>query len=116
MSLLYVGDIGATIIIQLNNTTLPGSTTVDVVVTCPSGTTTTWVLEAGELDKVTGIITHKSKAGELPYEGEYQVQCRERNVSPLIDLRTTMDTFMVYRKLMVEVPISLEGKYTITEA
>jgi hypothetical protein len=115
MSLLHVGDIGATIVILLNNTAIPGDANIDVIVTDPSGKTTTWVLEAGELNKTTGIITHKSKAGELPYEGEYQVQCRETHY-PDIDVRTNTDTFAVYRRLMIEIPVSLEGRFTVESA
>ena len=99
MSLLYTGDIGATISINLNSTVIPDTTDIEVWVTNPNDVTEKWVLETDELNRSTGIITHKSKAGELLYDGEYRVQCREVSSNPVTDVGTTIDSFIVYKRL-----------------
>lgn len=115
MSELYVGDVGATIIIDLKTTAIPVGIDVRVFVEAPNGISTEWILEAGELNRSTGIITHKSKVNELPYDGEYRVQCREVGTSPEMDVGTTIDTFIVLKKISVGIPQTLTAIYTIEE-
>jgi hypothetical protein len=97
MSEIYVGDVGADVIIDLKNTTLTGGTTILVIAEKPTGATVEWILEAGELNLATGIITHKSKTGELPVEGEYRVQARR--IASGIDTRSDIGTFIVLKRL-----------------
>jgi hypothetical protein len=99
MSLIYKDDVGADIIINLNNTTIPGGTTIYVIAEKPTGATVDFILEAGELNLVTGIITHKSKAGELDTVGEYRLQLRR--ISSGVDTRSDIGTFTVYKRLGV---------------
>jgi hypothetical protein len=116
MSELYAGDIGATIIIDLKITDIPVTTDFRVIVWNPTGMPSEWVLETGELNRSIGIITHKSKAGELEYDGEYQVQCREVSDTPSTDVGTTIDTFVVLKKISIQVPKDLEAIYHVETA
>jgi hypothetical protein len=98
MSLLYVDDVGASIIIDLKVTNIPGPTAVAVIVENPAGVTSSWVLESGELNKTSGIITHLSKAGELSIEGEYKVQIFKTDTN--LNIHSTIDYFKVHRRLI----------------
>jgi hypothetical protein len=94
---IYVNDVGAGVIINLESTNIAVSTTVKVIVENPFGATVEWSLEAGELNKTTGIITHKSKAGEIPYEGEYKVQCIRTDTG--VNFGSGIDYFKALKRL-----------------
>jgi hypothetical protein len=98
MSNLYVDDVGAVIVIDLKVTNIPGSTNVAVIVENPAGVTASWVLESGELNRTTGIITHLSKAGELPLVGEYKVEVFKTDTN--LNIHSTIDNFKVYKRLI----------------
>jgi hypothetical protein len=97
MSVIKEGDVGAIITINLGTTNIPVTSTIYVVVENPFGATAEWTLESGELNKTTGIITHKTKVGEVPYSGEYRMECRQVDTSttPNIDLHSGVDYFKV---------------------
>lgn len=99
MSEIYAGDVGADIFIDLKNTTIPGGTTIYVIAEKPTGATVDWILESGELNLTTGIISHKSKAGEIPIDGEYRIQLRR--VGTGIDTSSDIGTFKVLKKVGV---------------
>lgn len=102
MSLIYVDDVGAVITIDLKVTVIPGTTVIRVIVENPLGVTSEWILEAGELNRTTGIITHLSKAGEIPYEGEYKVQVWKTDTN--LNIHSTIDSFKAYRRLIYVSP------------
>jgi hypothetical protein len=100
MSLLYRDDVGAAIIIATNNTTLPVSTTLSVIVEKPSATVTTWdlTLPGDSVDFATGIITHTTVLGDLNESGEYKVQVHGVFADG-DDTRSDIDTFTVHERL-----------------
>jgi hypothetical protein len=102
MSLIYVDDVGAIVTIDLKVTNIPGTTVVSVIVENPLGATSAWVLEGGELNRTTGIITHSTKAGELPAEGEYKVQVWKTDTN--LNIHSTIDYFKAYRRLIYVSP------------
>lgn len=94
---IYVNDVGAHVIINLVSTNIPVATNVKVIVESPLGATVEWVLESGELNKTTGIITHNSKAGEIAYEGEYRVQCIRTDTG--VNFGSGIDYFKALKRL-----------------
>lgn len=95
---LTAGDVGASIIINLGETNIPLSTDILVIVSNPYGATAEWVLEPNELNRTTGIITHKTKTGEIAYEGEYKVECLKKDTD--VDLGSGVDYFKVTKRIL----------------
>jgi len=97
-SLIYVGAIGARIIIDLKNLTIPVTTAITFFLKRPDGTSTTITPPGGAMDYVTGKITYESVLGDLTVAGEYRVQ-----VHGLFDdgddIKSNLGTFTVYEPL-----------------
>jgi len=102
MSLIYVDDVGAIVTIDTKVTNIPGTTTVKVIVENPLKVTSEWVLEGGELNRTTGIITHSTKTGEITVVGEYQVQVFKTDTN--LNIHSTIDSFKAYRRLIYVSP------------
>lgn len=97
MSEIYEDDIGATIIIDLDTTNIPVSTDILVIVENPYGATAEWTIGVGELNRTTGLITHSTLAGDLPYPGEYKVQCIRQDTG--VDFGSGIGYFKVFARL-----------------
>ena len=99
MSLLYRDDVGASIVIATNNTTIPASTVLTVVVEKPGASVVTWTLDpVTDIDFTTGIITHTTVSGDLDESGEYKVQVHGIFADG-DDTRSDIDTFTVHERL-----------------
>jgi len=98
MSLLYRDDVGAAIIVATNNTTIPATTVLTLVIEKPTATVTVWELLPEEIDWATGILTHTTVAGDLNESGEYKVQVHGVFIDG-DDTRSDIDTFTVHERL-----------------
>jgi len=80
---LYVGDVGAELTIETDNTGLPGTDTIYLMIEKPGGSTSEWSLGVGDsLTTATGIIKYYTKlSSELSERGEYKIQLRRVTVS-----------------------------------
>jgi hypothetical protein len=96
MSLFYKDDIGAKVIVDLSNLSLPATATVTLIVKKP--VTTTPVTWTPVMDFVTGIATYTTVAGDLNESGEYQVQAHGVFIAGEI-MNSNIDSFNVYDKI-----------------
>lgn len=112
MSLLYKNDIGVRLLIETENTAIPGTAVLYVKLTKPSGIATTREVIPADIDYVTGIITYTTVSGDLSEVGEYKVQVRGV-FSGGDDYKSDIDTFEVNEPIS-GVPITLGLDYMIT--
>jgi hypothetical protein len=78
---LRKGDVGARILISTNNTSLPGTDTLSLKVTKPSGATAEWTSAYFSVNLSTGVITYTTTAtSDLDEEGEYQIEVKRVTV------------------------------------
>jgi hypothetical protein len=97
MSLIYQDDIGATIICNTGNTTIPNTCTVTLLVKKPGATPVSW---SPTFDFATGIATYSTEDGDLDVSGEYRVQVQVVGPTPTTYfLLSDTDYFVVYEKL-----------------
>ena len=93
MTLIYKDDIGAHLVIETNNTSIPVTTVVTILITKPSGTVLTKTPSI--INYMTGQLTYDTASGDLDESGTYKVQ-----VNGVFDdgddLRSNMDTFTVF--------------------
>jgi len=99
MSRLYVGDIGALIVINTLNTTIPLDAVLHLILEKPSGLTVEIDITAPMVNYTTGVITYPTIAGVLSEAGEYKAQIHD--VATGTDIVSDIDTFTVYSKLTV---------------
>jgi hypothetical protein len=95
MSLVYKDDVGARIIVNSANLTLPATATLSLLVKKPSGLTATWTMV---FDFVAGTGVHTTVAGDVDESGEYQVQIHAVFLTGEI-LDSNIDSFYVYDRV-----------------
>jgi len=96
MSLIYVGAIGATLVIDTGNKAIPLDGVITMVLESPSGVSTS-IDVTNYLNIATGIINYPTQDGDVDEEGEYQVQLR--GVWTGYDNPSNIGTFRVYLPL-----------------
>ena len=97
MSLLYLDDVGADIIVSTSNTELPVTATLSLFVEKPGQSCVEWTLTPAMIDRTTGVLTYTTVAGDLNEVGEYKIQVHGVFVDG--DLYSDIDTFHVYDRL-----------------
>lgn len=97
MALVYKGDVGTRLTISTNNTAIPSTTTLTILIKKPvSGTLLTKTPTS--INYTTGVLTYESLSTDLDEVGEYKVQVRGV-FDDGDDLRSDLDSFYVYEKL-----------------
>lgn len=97
MSILYQGDVGAHLLIETKNTSLPVSAVLTLIMEKPNGTVVVLPVTSGMVDYLTGVITYDTAEGDLDEIGEYRMQVHGVFVDA--DEVSDIDTFTVYEKL-----------------
>jgi hypothetical protein len=103
MSLLYKGDIGAKLVIETENVSIPVSTTLTMRLEKPSLNTVEISIPGSIVNYTTGVITYTTISGDLNEAGEYKVQIHGSFVDTS-DLVSDIDSFVVYDRLVVTPP------------
>lgn len=98
MSLLFQDDVGATLIISTNNTTIPETATLTLVVEKPGLDVVTWAITTPMIDYATGVITYTTGVGDLDEVGEYRLQVHGVFVDGS-DYTSNIDSFTVNEKI-----------------
>lgn len=97
MSLIYVGAIGATLVIDTGNKAIPLDAVITMRLESPSGVVTDTDV-TNYLNIATGIINYPTQEGDVDEEGEYQVQLW--GVWTGYDNPSNKGTFRVYLPIM----------------
>jgi hypothetical protein len=99
MALLYQDDVGVQIIVETNNTAIPLTGTLSILLEKPGGDSSEISVDPTMVAYSTGIITYTTVAGDLDELGEYKVMIRF--VDTGIDEVSDMGTFKVFEKIEV---------------
>jgi len=96
MALVYVGDIGARLVVSTLNLSFNPSTILAILIRKPSGVLMTKT--PGVINLTTGELTYDTIAGDVDEVGDYKVQVHGI-FDDGDDLRSDRDSFRVYEKL-----------------
>jgi hypothetical protein len=76
---LHVGDVGALIVFETGNITLPGTDTLTILIKKGSGATIEWLLvpaDGDALNTLSGDINYYTKSGNLDEDGQYEAEIK----------------------------------------